>query len=136
MGQWVTVGIDPPRSARLGLKGFFSGLWHGGLCEIACCVWRSMSGFEEVAQFYMPILGEGEFGGGVYFIGLGGWIDCTRRCRTRLCRICFLNGLPEHDGKFQLSMQHMVCERLVRRCPFLGVCLWELGGRCTLLQSI
>jgi hypothetical protein len=114
-GAMGDSGYRSPPVRSVGVKG----LWHGGLCEIACCVWRSMSGFEEVAQFYMLILGEGEFGGGVYFIGQGGWIDCTRRCRTRRCRICFLNGLAKHDGKFQLSMQHMVCERLVRRCPFL-----------------
>ena len=41
------------------------GLWHGGLCELTCCVWRSVSGFEGVVQFYMPVLGEDEFGGGV-----------------------------------------------------------------------
>ena len=32
------------------------GLWHGGLCEL----WRSVSGFEGVVQFYMfymPVLG-------------------------------------------------------------------------------
>ena len=33
------------------------GLWHGGLCELTCCVWRSVSGFDGVVQFYMRVLG-------------------------------------------------------------------------------
>ena len=64
-GKWVTVGIDPFLVRSVGVTG----LWHGGLCELTCCVWHSISGFEGVVQFDMPVLGEGEFGGGVDFIG-------------------------------------------------------------------
>ena len=38
----MTVGIDSPLVCPVGVKG----LWNGGLCELRCCVWRSISGFE------------------------------------------------------------------------------------------
>ena len=89
-GKWVTVGIDPFLVRSVGVTG----LWHGGLCELTCCVWRSVSGFEGVVQFYMPVLG-----------GMSLEVECISSDRE-----VELNGLSEHDGKCQLSLQHMVCE--------------------------
>lgn len=68
MGQMGDGGyLTPPLLRSVGV-----GLWNIGLFEQTCGVWRSISGFEGVVQFYMPVLGEGELGGGVYFIGQGG----------------------------------------------------------------
>ena len=60
--RWVSI---PPWSARLG------------------------SGFEGVAQFYRPVLGEGTSSDReIELIAVGG----ARRCRT-----CFVTGLAQHD---------------------------------------
>ena len=65
MGQLADSGYRFPP----GPLGWVKELRHGGLCELRCCVRHSISQLDGVAQFYVPVLGKAEFGGGVYFIG-------------------------------------------------------------------
>ena len=104
-GKWLTVG---PLVCSVGVEG----LWHGGLCELRCCVRRSS--LRELHTSICRFLGEGEFGG----------LEVECPSSDREVELIAL-GNAEFDGvetAFE-SMRHIVCVCL--RGLTAGVLFWS-----------